>query len=138
MVPGSPRSPNRSPFGRVLVVDQDAAFTRAVQRVLEPASDVVECNHPQEAMVHLAGGEEYDVILFGVSSVSATEFHDRIAEMNPALAARIVVLSRDGGETGLPNAPISTPFDPQTLRKRVAEFVRLRTIPPPSGSIPGR
>lgn len=118
---------------RVLVIDADPAFTRAVQRVLRAAGYlVVECNDPRDALVAIVRGEEFDLILcnWGLPHVPAGDFHDQVAAMSPTLAARIVFMGPEIQASGLTNAQILMPFTPEQLRGWVAEYVGLRTLPP--------
>jgi CheY-like chemotaxis protein len=119
--------------GRVLVIHADPAFTTAVHRSLGEAGYlVVECNDPREALLGVLRGEEYDLVLCDVDGppAAAIQFHEQIAAMNPPLAARVVFLaSADVGVT-LPNTRIAKPVGVPELRRWVAEFLSLRTLPP--------
>jgi CheY-like chemotaxis protein len=130
----APHSEHRSEglvIGRLLVVHDDPAFTCAVRRSLRSYS-VVERNDRAEALLGVLRGEEYDLILCDVDAqpAAAIAFRDRIAAMNPALAARVVFLATDDVDISLQNPRITKPLSQEDLRRWVTEFVSLRTLPP--------
>jgi serine/threonine protein kinase len=57
---------------RILIVDEDVAFSRTLHRMLK-AHDALIVNTPSQALAHLEGGARVDVILCGL--MAPMEFH---------------------------------------------------------------
>ena len=118
--------------GGLLVVHDDPAFRYAVRRVLgEVGYAVVECSDTSEALLRALRGEEYGLILCDVDAPrGAVDFHDRMAAMNPEMAARVVFLAGEDVEIPLSNPRIAKPFSTDDLRTWVIEFMSLQTQRP--------
>ncbi len=54
-------------FGRVLVIDDEVAVSRTIQRLLGERHDVVVCTSGLEALIKLEGGEPFDLVLCDMS-----------------------------------------------------------------------
>lgn len=103
---------------RVLVVDDEPLIPRLIQRLL--AAHRVEVRFDSEAvLVELEKDRDFDVILCDVMmpGLSGIEFHQRLAQQDPALARRVVFLT--GGTfteesqaylAQVPNARLFKPF----------------------------
>jgi hypothetical protein len=92
----------------------------------------VECNQRDEALLGVVAGEWYDVVIYDVlgGPDEAVDFHCEVAVMNRDLAQRIVFLCADPLPEFLPNPRIDRGLNTDSVREKVAEFVRLHTKPP--------
>jgi signal transduction histidine kinase len=117
--------------GTVLIVDDDAALGRAVQRTLSACHDVVVLTSAAEALARIEAGERFDVILSDVMmpDVTGMEMHQQLLRVAPDQAARVVFLT--GGAftalareylDGVPNLTIEKPFAPTKLLAIVARL----------------
>jgi len=108
----------------VLVVEDEPAVGRTLQRLLIPHRVTV-VTRGRAALARIAAGETFDVILCDVMMPEQTgmEFHDRLREVRPDLASRIIFLS--GGAftqrareffERVPNPRIDKPIDAVKLR----------------------
>ncbi len=104
---------------RVLLVDDEAAMGAAVHRALSGHHEVVFVMHGAEALARIGKGERFDVILsdFMMPDLGGKELHQRIHQLDPELARRVVFLT--GGvftaESRLyldeiPNRVVAKPF----------------------------
>ncbi|MBI5497447.1 MAG: PAS domain S-box protein [Deltaproteobacteria bacterium] len=116
---------------RVLVVDDDPLFTRAVARILEPTHEVVAVHSGRSAVELLTGGAQFDVVLcdLAMPGCNGLAVYRAVSERAPAMAQRIVFVS--GGVLGaeardflesVTNARVAKPFDVGALRAVVASF----------------
>jgi signal transduction histidine kinase len=133
--PRAERPPSVAPpsryKGTVLVVDDDAALGRAVQRTLSACHDVVVLTSAAEALARIEAGERFDVILSDVMmpDVTGMEMHQQLLRVAPDQAHRVVFLT--GGAftalareylDGVPNLTIEKPFAPAKLLAIVARL----------------
>jgi CheY-like chemotaxis protein len=117
--------------GRVLVIDDEPAVGRTIQRLLEGQHDVVAMTSGEQALEILDGGAEFDVILCDLTmpQVTGPEVFARAVAAHPDLAPRFVFMT-GGSFTAdsrqfldkLSNEHIDKPFDLETIRT----LVRLR------------
>ena len=124
--------PSRS--GRVLVVDDEVAVGRTIQRLLGDRHEVVALAGGAEAIELLRTGADFDVILCDMSmpEVTGIDVYVRSTETRPDLATRFIFMTggsftastRDFLERS-PNEKIDKPFDLAVLRavvrSRIAE-----------------
>jgi len=111
--------------GRVLVVDDEAAVGRTIQRLLGDRHEVVVVIGGKEGIDLLESGEDFDVILCDMSmpEVTGIEVFTRASARRPELADRFVFMTggsfnartRDFFETST-NQRIDKPFDLAALR----------------------
>jgi PAS domain S-box-containing protein len=110
--------------GRILVVDDEDAVLRTVQRILGD-HDVVCSTSARDAVSRLERGEHFDVILLDVVMPATTgiQLYEALLEQWPDQAAKVVFMS--GGAitrkvedflTTVRNARVEKPFDVDTLR----------------------
>jgi len=120
--------------GRVLVVDDDATVGMTLRRVLGGHAVTV-VTTAQEALLRIAEGPEFDVILSDLMmpGMSGMDLHGVLARENPSMAARVVFVT--GGAFTLDanaflgriaNERIEKPFQFQELRAIVGKFVEQR------------
>jgi CheY-like chemotaxis protein len=111
--------------GRVLVVDDEVAVGRTIQRLLGDRHEVVALASGAEAVELLLGGADFDVILCDMSmpEVTGIDVYVRSTEARSELASRFVFMTggsfaastRDFLERS-PNEKIDKPFDLAVLR----------------------
>jgi len=124
--------------GRILIVHEDPAFTCAVRRLLNAAGYfVIECNSPEQAVVSILRGDEYDLVLIDVPGRAhvAMNLHHAILAMNEELASRVVFLAESDVDLPASSPRITKPIELDALRDWLAEFVTLRTQPPHGGPL---
>jgi len=100
---GTPRS-NRVPRRlRVLLVDDEPAIRRAVQRLLAQEFDVIGAEGVSEALALLANGSRFDGLIVDLYMPEANgrETLARIREVDAALADRAIVLTTGAHEAEL-------------------------------------
>ena len=118
--------------GRVLVVDDEVAVGRTIQRLLGDRHDVVVVTSGREGIDLLESGVDFDVILCDMSmpEVSGIEVFTRASACRPELAGRFVFMtggsfnarSRDFFEAST-NQRIDKPFDLDSLRAVVRDRI---------------
>jgi CheY-like chemotaxis protein len=117
----------------VLVVDDDPAMGRAIRRVLGPSYEVVVSTDAAEALEYVRGGERFDVVLCDLMmpDVGGPAFFEALKRMAPPMAERVVFLT--GGAftdrareflRSVPNERVEKPFDPGSLHRAIARYVR--------------
>ena len=86
-------------MARVLVVDDEPLVAALIRRTLEPLHEVSVEHSAHGAIARLAGGERWDAVLadLHLSDGDASWLRDRMAESDPALPSRLLVLT--GGAT---------------------------------------
>ncbi|HEY4229907.1 MAG TPA: ATP-binding protein, partial [Thermoanaerobaculia bacterium] len=89
---GEPQVRRRS---RVLFIDDEVAMGAAVHRALSRHHEVVFVRRAADALARIAAGERFDVVLsdFMMPDIGGKEMHQRIQEMAPQLAKRVVFLT---------------------------------------------
>ena len=115
---------------RILVVDDQAAVTRTVRRILR-SHDVVTASSGREAL-RLLRKDDFDLVLCDLMmpDLSGQQLYDLAIEKQPHLAARFVFIT-GGAFTAtaarfvkrVPNPVIEKPFSPQKLRELVARSI---------------
>jgi CheY-like chemotaxis protein len=118
--------------GRVLVVDDEVAVGRTIQRLLGDRHEVVALASGAEAVELLLGGADFDVILCDMSmpEVTGIDVYVRSTEARSELANRFVFMTggsfaastRDFLERS-PNEKIDKPFDLAVLRAVVRDRI---------------
>jgi two-component system cell cycle sensor histidine kinase/response regulator CckA len=118
--------------GRVLVIDDEPAIGRAIQRVLGAAHDVVVETSARLALQRLAGEPNFDVILCDLMmpNLGGVDVFASLSASAPELAKRIVFLT--GGATSArsdellattANIVLAKPFTSEALRRIVVDYV---------------
>ncbi len=119
--------------GRVLVVDDEPAIRRILQRLLERDHQVVLVASGDAARSVLDADQAFDVILCDImmSEGSGMDLHAWLEDVHPVLSRRVIFMS---GGAFTPRARdymakvdtphIDKPFDMPRLRRLVAERVR--------------
>ena len=81
--------------GRVLVIDDEVAVGRTIQRLLGERHDVVVLTSGLEAIKLIEGGAEFHVILCDMSmpEVTGMDLYARVVETRPELAKRFVFMT---------------------------------------------
>jgi two-component system cell cycle sensor histidine kinase/response regulator CckA len=127
--PGDVASARR---GRILVVDDEVAVARSLERILRKDHDVTVVNDGKEALAKIAA-ETYDVIFCDLMmpEISGMDVYASVATANPDQAARMVFMS---GGTVTPrseeflesttNVHISKPFLAAAVRTIANDYVR--------------
>ena len=128
-----PLRPGATRRGRVLVIDDEPLVCTAVRRALASQHDVVEEHDARAALERLLSGDSFDVVLCDVvmPGMGGAECYEELARRSPELARRVLFLS-GGGFTSLAreflaahpaSRVVEKPFEPDTLRARVAQAV---------------
>jgi CheY-like chemotaxis protein len=112
----------------VLVLDDDYALGRAVQRLLS-THDVTVVTGAPDALARLGLGQRFDVVPCDVNMprMRGSDFRDPVYALGREQARRIVFMTGqafDGGE----NRVIAKPFDAATLRKAVDGFLPITIV----------
>ncbi len=119
--------------GRILVVDDEAAIARIVQRVLANEHDVVTTLVASEALAMCAAGEKFDLILCDLMMPEMTgmDLYRELMVVAPEQANKMIFLT--GGAftasaraflTEPPREYIEKPFDAANLRAVVQRYLR--------------
>jgi signal transduction histidine kinase len=122
-------APEAGRIAAVLVIEDEPALGRVLQRLLAPHRVVV-VTRAREALERLAAGAKFDLILCDLMMPEMTgmDFHAELARTSPEIAARVVFMSggaftqgaREFLETA-PNLRIDKPIDTVRLRRLVEE-----------------
>ena len=112
--------------GRILVIDDESALLRAIQRILEDEDHhVVGTQSAMDALAMIERGDRFDLILSDLMMPMMTghEFYETLLARNPTLAKSIVFIS--GGAItarvdtflkSVPNLRLEKPFKASQLR----------------------
>jgi CheY-like chemotaxis protein len=126
------------------VLDDEAAFGRALERSLGRHHDVVTMTDGREALARIASGERFDAILCDLMMPQMTgmEMHAELFRIAPDQAGRMIFVT--GGAfterareflDGVPNPCIEKPFEPVNILQVIAGVVATscpdRAIPRP-------
>jgi CheY-like chemotaxis protein len=119
--------------GRVLIVDDELSFAKAVARHLRLEHDVELTGSAGEALRRVREGERFDVILCDLMMPQMTgmELHAELARVAPELAGRMVFVTGGAFTPGarafldnIPNQRLEKPFDAQQLRAVLNDRMR--------------
>lgn len=120
---------------KVLVVDDNAAYVRSLQRVLRN-HEVSGCSTANDALCEIERGASFDLILADVE-LSGTELYQALLVDHPGIARRLVFVAQTPTSSTIqdflattPNRWFEKPISPVDLRMLVRGFV-------PSVSSPG-
>jgi CheY-like chemotaxis protein len=88
---------------RILIVDDDDMLRSSLARVLRGRFDVVVAENGAVALVIIEDSEKFDVILTDVEMpvMDGCVLVERLAEINPALADRVLVMTGGPRDAGL-------------------------------------
>ncbi len=105
---------------RVLVIDDEIAIGRALERNLGPYHDVIALTSGREALARIAAGERFDAIVSDLMmpEVTGIEIYEELSRVAPDQAKRIIFLT-GGAFTDrarqfldrVPNPRIEKPFE---------------------------
>lgn len=113
-------------MGRVLVIDDEAAVGRTIQRLLGEQYEVIVLTAGSEAIDLLMGSDaEFDLILCDLTmpDVTGMDVYTKIVQTRPDIGQRFVFMT--GGTFSprtrdfldqVPNERLDKPFDLQTVR----------------------
>jgi signal transduction histidine kinase len=119
--------------GRVLIVDDEPSFAKAVARHLRLEHDVELTGSAGEALRRVRQGERFDVILCDLMMPQMTgmELHAELVRLAPELAGRMVFVTGGAFTPGarafldnIPNQRLEKPFDAQQLRAVLNDRIR--------------
>ena len=156
--PATRKAPATGGSGRVMVIDDEPAILRTVERLLSREHEVVTCATGKEALDRLATDPKFNVILCDLMMPGLTgmELHEALVQLDPALAERLVFITggvfTERARTFLErvdNPLIEKPFDVREMKALVRAKVRadgadgadsgaIRATRPPPGRSPGR
>jgi PAS domain S-box-containing protein len=136
--PAAPRATPRR--ARVLVVDDEEAFCRAVERMLGAEHEIVATCDPFDALRRVEAGEEFDLLLTDVvmPRLSGMELHALLSRSAPALADRTLFVT--GGATDVavaeflaarPGRVIEKPCSASALRAAISAAISTAGAPAP-------
>ena len=88
-------APICSTRGRLLVVDDEEAMGRALERSLRAHHDVVVVQRARDALALVARGERFDAVIADVMmpEVGGIALHDRLGEIAPEQRARMIFVT---------------------------------------------
>jgi CheY-like chemotaxis protein/anti-sigma regulatory factor (Ser/Thr protein kinase) len=121
--------PEAGRIGTVLVIEDEPALGRVLQRLLAPHRVTV-VTRAKEALIRVAAGESFDLILCDLMMPEMTgmDFHAELSRAFPEIAARVVFMSGGAFTPGArefleatPNRRIDKPIDTVRLRRLVEE-----------------
>jgi len=119
--------------GRVLIVDDEIMFAKAIGRSIAQEHDVSLAGSAGDALARLRGGQRFDVIICDLMMPQMTgmELHAELARLAPEQAARIVFVTGGAFTAGarafldaVPNQRIEKPFETQQLRAVLNDRIR--------------
>jgi PAS domain S-box-containing protein len=102
--------------GHLLFIDDEEDLCALMQEALSLSHDVVTTTDARQALVLLATGQHFDMILCDIRMPEMTgiDFHTRLTIDNPAQASRVVLMSggftRRPGDPPLPGPILNKPF----------------------------
>ncbi len=102
--------------GVVLVIDDEPAVVRSVERLLGDSHDVTGVQSARVALERFGCGESFDLILcdLRMPDMSGIELARHLDERHPQLRPRLVFMTGDIGEAGMSGAH-EPPVDPTTI-----------------------
>jgi len=121
--------------GRILVIDDEGALLRAMQRILEDEQHTVTVTgNALDALAMIERGDRFDVILSDLMmpTMTGVDFYQILLTRNPALAACVVFVSGgaitskvDAFLKAVPNLHLEKPFKATQLRDIVQKVLTL-------------
>jgi signal transduction histidine kinase len=126
-----PRVSDAGRVANVLVIEDEPALGRVIQRLLTPHRVTV-VTRANEALTRLASGDVFDLILCDLMMPEMTgmDFHAELSRTSPETAARVVFMSGGAFTPGAreflettSNRRIDKPIDTTRLRRLVEESV---------------
>ncbi|HVU53031.1 MAG TPA: response regulator [Polyangia bacterium] len=135
LAPPRPRAPLAAPArrGRLLIVDDEVMFAKAVARSLAAEHDVEIAASAGDALARVRAGERFDVIICDLMMPQMTgmALHAELTAVAPEQAARIVFVTGGAFTAGarefldaVPNQRIEKPFESQQLRAVLNDRIR--------------
>jgi CheY-like chemotaxis protein len=115
-----------------LLIDDEVALARAVERALSRYHDITISNSGREAIARIVGGERFDVIIsdLNMPEVTGMDVHSQLSRLVPDQARRMVFLTGGAFAPGLreflaavPNPWLEKPFDLPELLAMVARLL---------------
>jgi CheY-like chemotaxis protein/two-component sensor histidine kinase len=125
--------PSATRRGKVLVIDDEPAIIRALERVLVHEHEVTPTSNAGDARKRILAGERYDVILCDLMMPQMTgmDLHAEFLRVAPEQASRMVFMTGGAFTPGsraflddIPNPCIEKPFDTHHLRSIVNDRVK--------------
>jgi PAS domain S-box-containing protein len=126
-------APSRS--GRLLLIDDEPLIASAFRHVVDDVHSLTTFTSARDALRRLQAGERWDVIFcdLHMPDMTGMQFHEAVAALDPALAARTVYLT-GGAFTGearaflrsVPNPCVDKPFDAIRIGRLLAEMMPAR------------
>lgn len=122
---------------RVLVIDDEPALLASITRILGRTHTVTTEVDARRAVQRLEAGEQFELVLCDVvmPHLSGPEVLERIEEVAPHLASRVVLMSGGALEerlrvrlSQLPNPQLEKPFSSDQLRSLAARFAAARRM----------
>jgi CheY-like chemotaxis protein len=112
--------------GRMLVVDDELGFLRAVKALYGEDHEVITTPEAREALALIEAGEHFDIVLCDImmAGFNGMDLFERVQHERPALAERFVFVT--GGAftpralqflQSIPNERIQKPFQPDELSR---------------------
>ncbi len=129
--------------GRVLVLDDEVGIQNALRRMLQADHDVSAFADARQGLALIESGQRYDVIFCDLMmpTMSGEGFYQRLLELAPDQAARIVFFSGALAEPGsgeflmqVPNERLEKPFSIQNVRGIARRFVGSEPATPRSAA----
>ncbi len=112
------------PRSRVLIVDEDAAFSGTLQRMLGKLYDAFVLNNAQSVIAAIDAGERIDAIVCGLTMT--LRLYRVLKTTHPHHAARMIFLTSAAQAqedraylAGLPNKRLSKPFEIAELKQLI-------------------
>ena len=132
----APSLRSEGPRGRVLVIDDEPAIVKIVERLLGCEHEVVGLVDSREALERLCSGEWFDVVFCDITMpyLSGDALHQEVARTHPDVARRFVFITggaidprvqRFLAET--PNERLDKPFESRQLRAIARRFTKSPT-----------
>jgi signal transduction histidine kinase len=119
--------------GRILIVDDEVMFARAVARSLAPEHEVELASSAGAALERVKAGQQFDVIVCDLMMPQMTgmDLHAELSRIAPELAAGVVFVTGGAFTAGtrafldaVPNQRIEKPFEAQQLRAVINDRLR--------------
>ena len=129
VAPVDPAPTSATARGRILVIDDETALLRAMQRILEDEKHTVTgTDSAIDALQMIERGDHFDLILSDLMmpTMTGVDFYQTLLARNPVLASRVVFVSGGAVTTkvdaflkAVPNLRLEKPFKAAQLRNVV-------------------